>query len=393
MNGIRDNVDWVGFVDWTVRDFHGYNTSRGTTYNAYLVRDKKTALIDTVKKDYSARLLSNISSLVDPGLIDYVICNHAEPDHSGSLPAVLRACPNAEVVCNGKCRDALGRHFDTSGWKWKVTTDGDVLPLGERTLAFVDTPMLHWPESMFTFLREEKLLFSMDAFGQHYASARRFDDEEPFDVVMAEAKTYYANIVMPYGKQVAKALDRVAGLGVEVIAPSHGVIWRKHRAAVLSSYEDWMAGKKKPKVLVVYDTMWKSTEQMAAAIVDGAAVDGVEVKLMNVRAGDLTGLASEMLDAAAAAFGSPTLNSTLMPQMAAALTYLVGLKPSGKSGFAFGSYGWAKGGAKDVEDYLKAMKFEILREPLQSQYVPTAGILDECRAAGKMLARKALENH
>lgn len=393
MNGIRDNVDWVGFVDWTVRDFHGYNTSRGTTYNAYLVRDKKTALIDTVKKDYSARLLSNISSLVDPGLIDYVICNHAEPDHSGSLPAVLRACPNAEVVCNGKCRDALGRHFDTSGWKWKVTTDGDVLPLGERTLAFVDTPMLHWPESMFTFLREEKLLFSMDAFGQHYASARRFDDEEPFDVVMAEAKTYYANIVMPYGKQVAKALDRVAGLGVEVIAPSHGVIWRKHRAAVLSSYEDWMAGKKKPKVLVVYDTMWKSTEQMAAAIVDGAAVDGVEVKLMNVRAGDLTGLATEMLDAAAAAFGSPTLNSTLMPQMAAALTYLVGLKPSGKSGFAFGSYGWAKGGAKDVEDYLKAMKFEILREPLQSQYVPTAGILDECRAAGKMLARKALENH
>ena len=392
MNGIYENIDWVGFVDWTVRDFHGYSTDRGSTYNAYLVRDVKTALIDTVKKDYSAQLLSNVSALTGLDKVDYIVCNHAEPDHSGSLPAVLQACPNAEVVCNQKCRDALSRHFDTAGWKWKIISEGDSLSLGKRTLNFIDTPMMHWPESMFTFVPEEKLLFSMDAFGQHYASAYRFDDEEPFDVIMAEAKTYYANIVMLYGKQVAKAIKKVAGLGVKIIAPSHGVIWRNNPGAIVSAYQEWMAGKLKPKVLVVYDTMWKSTEQMAIAIMEGAVADGVEVKMVNVRASNLTVLATEMLDTAAAAFGSPTLNTTLMPQMAAALTYLKGLKPACKAAFAFGSYGWAKGGPKDVENYLREMKFEILREPLECQYVPMGEIIEECRSAGKLLAQKALEN-
>ncbi|MFH1312498.1 MAG: FprA family A-type flavoprotein [Candidatus Eisenbacteria bacterium] len=387
---LRDGIDWVGYVDWTIRDFHGYRTERGSTYNAYLVRDEKTALIDTVKRPYADRLLANVSALSDISKIDYVVCNHAEPDHSGSLPVVLKACPNARIVCDAKCKDTLSKYYDTEGWNWKVVAGGDTISLGKRTLTFVETPMVHWPESMFTYVPEEKLLFSMDAFGQHYASAHRFDDEEPLDVVMAEAKIYYANIVMLYGKPISQVLDKAAGLDIEIIAPSHGVIWRKNLDTIISAYKCWVVCKPAAKVLVVYDTMWQSTEKMALAILEGASQCGVDVKLINIRTSGTTMLAAETLDAAAIAFGSPTLNMTLMPQMAAGLTYLKGLKPVGKAGFAFGSYGWAKGGAKDIETYLKDMKFEILREPLQAQFVPGGDVLDECRAAGKMLAEKAL---
>jgi flavorubredoxin len=387
---LREGINWVGYVDWTIRDFHGYRTERGSTYNAYLVRDDKTALIDTVKRPYADRLLANVSALTDLSKIDYVVSNHAESDHSSSLPVVLKACPNARIVCDARCKDALSRHYDTAGWKWEVVADGDTIPLGKRTLTFIETPMVHWPESMFTYVPEERLLFSMDAFGQHYASAHRFDDEEPLDVVMAEAKIYYANIVMLYGKPISQVLKRASTLDIEIIAPSHGVIWRKNLDTIISAYKNWVVCKPEAKVLVVYDTMWKSTEKMAHAILEGAMEQGVDARLINIRISGTTVLATEVLDAAAIAFGSPTLNMTLMPQMAAGLTYLKGLKPVGKAGFAFGSYGWAKGGAKDIETYLEAMKFEILREPLQAQFVPGEEILKECRAAGRMLADKAL---
>jgi flavorubredoxin len=230
----------------------------------------------------------------------------------------------------------------------------------------------------------------MDAFGQHYASSRRFDDEEPLDRVMAEAKTYFANIVMLYGKPIGRVLERAGGLAMDIIAPSHGVIWRSHKEKILSAYTDWVAHKPAAKVLVLYDTMWGSTGKMARAILSGATESPVEAQLHNVRTTDLTTLATEVLDAAAIAFGSPTLNKTLMPQMAAVLTYLKGLSPQGKAGFAFGSYGWAKGGAADVDAYLKAMKFELLREPLRCRFVPDDAVLEECRRAGRALGEKAV---
>jgi flavorubredoxin len=251
--------------------------------------------------------------------------------------------------------------------------------------------MVHWPESMATYIPEEKILFSMDAFGQHYASSHRFDDEEPLDVVMAEAKTYFANIVMLYGRPIGRVLERAGDIELEIVAPSHGVIWRKHIDAVMSAYRRWVRHFPEAKILVVYDTMWKSTETMARAILQGATQGDVETKLLNVRVNTLTELATETLDAAAIAVGSPTLNKTLMPQVAAALTYLKGLAPANKSGFAFGSYGWARGGAQAVEEYLKAMKFEILREPLQVRYVPGPEDLAACRAAGALLAEAALK--
>lgn len=388
---LRKGIDWVGYVDWNVRDFHGYHTNRGSTYNAYLVRDEKTALIDTVKRPFAEELLKNVSALADPSQIDYVVCNHAEPDHSGSLPVIMEACTNAELVCDAKCKSALAMHYDTDGWRWKVVADGDSLSLGKKSLAFVETPMVHWPESMFTYVPEEKLLFSMDAFGQHYASGRRFDDEEPLDTVMLEAKVYYANIVMLYGKPIARILEKASALDIEMIAPSHGVIWRKNLGTILSAYSDWVVCRPAAKVLVMYDTMWKSTEMMARAIAEGALARNIEVRVLNVRTDHITAVATEILDAATVAFGSPTLNKTLMPQMAAALTYIKGLGPTGKAGFAFGSYGWAKGGAADVDKYMREMKFEILREPIRSQFVPTEEVLAECRAAGEMLADRAIE--
>ena len=387
---LRKGIDWVGCVDWNVRDFHGYRTERGSTYNAYLIRDQKTALIDTVKAPFAEVLLGHVAALTTPEDVDYVVCNHAEPDHSSALPCVMQACANAELVCDAKCRNALAGHYDTERWKFRIVADGDSISLGRRTLTFVETPMVHWPESMFTYVPEEKLLFSMDGFGQHYASAHRFDDEEPLDIVMAEAKTYYANIVMLYGRQIAKVLERAQGLDIEMIAPSHGVIWRKNLGTIISAYRDWVVCKPAAKVLVVYDTMWKSTEAMAHAILEGALERNLEAKLFNVRNSHITVLATEVLDAAGMAFGSPTLNSGLMPKMAEILTYLKGLKPTGKVGFAFGSYGWAKGGARAVEQYMQEMNFEILREPMQAQFVPDDAALEECRKAGRMLADKVL---
>lgn len=386
-----EGIDWVGYVDWNLRDFHGYHTARGSTYNAYLIRDEKTALIDTVKAPYADELLANVAELTDLGNLDYVVCQHAEPDHASGLTAVMRACPQATIVCTEKCQAALSGYQDTSGWGFRLVNTSDTLALGSRTLSFLETPMVHWPESMMTYCPEEKLLFSQDGFGQHYASSGRFDDEEPLDVVMAEAKTYYANIIMWAGKPISKALEAAAGLDIQTISPAHGVIWRSHVAEIVEAYKKWVVCAPESKVLVVYDSMWHSTQMMAEAILEGASQPGVSAKLLSIRDNGLTLLATEVLDAAAIAFGSPTLNTTLMPEMAAALTYLKGLRPTGKAGFAFGSYGWAKGGTKAVTEYLEDMKFEILREPIDAQWRPTPEVLEECCEAGRLLAKRALE--
>ena len=386
---LQENIDWVGYVDWTVRDFHGYTAERGTTYNSYLIRDKKTALIDTVKAPYGRHLLQSISFLTELSDVDYIVCNHAEPDHAGALPEIIAAMPNAMLVCDKKCEAALSKHHNITGWKIHVVATGDTISLGKRILHFIETPMVHWPESMATYIPEEKLLFSMDTFGQHYASSQRFDDEIPLETVLLEAKSYYANILMPYGKQVAKVLQQMGTFDIQMIAPSHGFVWRTHAPKVLDAYRDWSACRPKSKVLVVYDTMWGSTGEMARAILEGASLPGIEVQLIHVRHSNLTTIATESLDAAAIAFGSSTLNTGMMPMAAAVLTYLKGLRPAGKVGFAFGSYGWGRGGPEAVDEYLRAMKWEILRDPLKAQYRPTLEILDECRQAGKTLAEKA----
>lgn len=404
---LAGDIDWVGAIDWTIRDFHSYDTPRGSTYNAYLVRDRKTALIDTVKAPFADELLRNVAARVDLESVDYVVCNHAELDHAGALPQVMRAMPRAALLCDKKCAAALADHFDVSSWNVRTVADGECVSLGRRTLQFVETPMVHWPESMFTFVPEEKLLFSMDAFGQHYAAGERFDDLSDLAVAMQEARTYYANIVMPYGKAVATCLQRTDELDLRMIAPSHGLIWRGHVAEIVEAYRRWATGRVRPKVLVIFDTMWESTAAMARAIVEGAlsfaplplqegsggeavAPSGVAVELIHVRRSSLTHIADEVLEAAAVAFGSATLNRGMMPMAAAALCYLEGLRPRNKAAVAFGSYGWGRGGAETVDRALRELEWDVLGEPIRARYRPTPEILDQCRAAGRQLAEKAL---
>lgn len=384
-------VDWVGYVDWDVRDFHGYETARGTTYNAYLIRDQKTALVDTVKAPYHGELLRKLAQADPPARPDYIVCNHAEPDHTGALPALLAAFPEAVVVCNRKCQAALAQHYQTSAWQFHVVAEGDELSLGQHTLRFIDTPMVHWPESMFTYLAQAGLLFSMDAFGQHYASSGRFDDQVPAETLFFEAKQYYANIIMPYGKQVAAVLKKIAPLPIQTIAPAHGVIWRSRRAEILERYGQWSSGLLCPKVLVIYDSMWGSTGRMAQAIAEGASRPGVEVQLLPLRRTALVRVATESLDAAAVAFGTPTLNREMMPAVAAALCYLKGLRPAKKAALVFGSYGWGRGGPEELYDRVSELGFEVLGEPLKAQYRPSEEVLAQCRQAGQLLAERAAQ--
>lgn len=388
---LKEGINWVGYIDWTVRDFHGYKTESGSTYNAYLVQDEKTALIDTVKGPYVEKLKDHIKAFSALDQIDYIVCNHAEPDHSGGLPGMMAACPQAELVCNAKCKKALEQHYDTAGWKWHVVKDGDTISLGNnRTMSFIDTPMVHWPESMFTYIPEDKLLFSMDAFGQHYSSAFRFDDEEPLDVILQEAKTYYANIVMLYGRPIAQTMARAAEMDIEMIAPSHGVIWRSHIKEIFEAYQKWVVCKPAAKVVVLYGSMWGATEQMARTILEGAQECDVEAQLFDVESTHMTRIVTDILDCAAVAVGSSTLNNTILPSVASVMCYIKGLRPTQKKGFSFGSYGWSKaGGANEVGRMMDEMKIEMIGDPIRAQYKPTPEVLEQCRAAGRELGKIA----
>ena len=392
---LRPDVYCVGGVDRTIRDIHGFDAPRGTTYNAYLVLDRSTVLIDAVKAGFAGELLENVATVLaaaGPGrsrTLDYVVCNHAELDHSGALPLVMRAFPEATLVCDKKCVAALARHFDTAAWKFHVVAEGDTLSLGDRTLRFIETPMVHWPESMFTFLPEEKILFSMDAFGQHAAGAATFDDEASLEETIAEAKKYYANIIMPFGKPVAALLDKLGSEPIEIIAPSHGLIWRYHLSRIIDAYRDWCVCRPKAKVLVLYDTMWDSTRQMAEAILSGATQPGIDARLIDLRTTSLTQVATEVFDAASVAVGTATLNRGPMPAVAAALNYLCGLRPAGKTAVAFGSYGWGGGATDAVMESLRSMQWELLGEPIRSKYRPSSEELDRCVTAGRQLAQSA----
>lgn len=391
MAELAKNVDWVGYVDWNVRDFHSYDTPRGATYNAYLIRDEKNALIDTVKGHFVDRLLKNVSEKVELEKLDYVICNHAEPDHSSGIPEVLKAAPNAKLLCNSKCREVLAEYYDTSGWNFEIVDPDSTISLGNRTLKFINTPMVHWPESMFTYLPEEGILFSMDAFGQHLSTSVRFDDEWPLEEIMTEAKWYYANIVNPYGRQVLKTLEAAASLDLRMLATSHGLIWRKHIPEIISAYKDWANGKFAKKVVIIYDTMWESTLKMAEAIAQGAisVSDTLDVQTLHIRKVPISRIALEMLDAPAVAFGSATLNTQVMPMVGAMMSYLKGLKFREKTCFAFGSSGWGVGGPELIQKWFEEVKWNPIAPPLRSKNQPTPEILDACFKAGVELGKCA----
>lgn len=375
---VKKGIYWVGAVDWSLRSFHGYTTKRGSTYNAYLIIDEKITLVDTVKAPFAAEMISRIKSVIDPSKIDYIVSNHVEMDHSGAIKDVLALAPNAKVVTSAP-QGVKGLTAHYGEMDFMPVKSGDTLSLGSRTLSFVPTPMLHWPDNMVTYCPEEKILFSNDAFGQHYASGGRFDDEEPLGDVLHEARTYYANIVMPYSTQAAGAVKAVEGLSIELIAPSHGVMWRSNISEIIEEYKKWSSLKMNKEAVVVYDSMWHSTEKMAKTIVEAFASKGYNAKLCDLKAWDNSEVINEILTAEYIAVGSPTLNNQMLPTVASFLTYLKGLAPknSGKKAFAFGSYGWGGQSIGLVEKELTDCGFEIALEKQRIQYIPSQESLDE----------------
>lgn len=386
---VSDRVWWVGAVDWGLRDFHGYATLRGTTYNAYLVLADRAALIDTVKAPFWEEMRARIASVVDPAKVEVVVCNHAEMDHSGALPQVIAACQPEEVIASVPGQKALRAHFQLDR-EVRGVKEGETVDLGGATLAFAEMRMLHWPESMATFLAEEAVLFSNDAFGMHLASSGRFDDEIPESVLLEEASTYYANILLPFSGLITRALEKVRALGeLRLIAPSHGPIWRRDWRRILDLYGGWAAQRRRNKAVVIYDTMWQSTAEMARAVVEGLIATGVEVKLLPLKAAHRSQVMAELLDAAALVVGSPTLNNGILPTVADVLTYAKGLKPKGLIGAAFGSHGWSGEGVPQLEAMLQELKVELAAEGVKAVYVPDEAVLQQCYDLGQAVGEKA----
>ena len=385
---LADGIYWVGAIDWNIRNFHGYSTHLGTTYNAYLVVDEKVALIDTVKAPFYDQMAGRVRQIVELDRIDYVISNHVEMDHSGSLPRTMQEANNAQLITLEKFGEGgLKKHYQCD-WPIIPVKEGSELSLGKRKLSFIPTPMLHWPDSMCTYVAQDNILFSMDAFGQHLATSYRFDDEVGLERIMPQAAKYYANILMPFGDLIVKAVDKLSGLDIDIIAPSHGVIWRSHMKDIVNAYASWGKGETTPKALVIYDTMWSSTEKMAQALAEGIADAGIEVKIYNLTASDRSDIIKEVLDARALVVGSPTLNNGMLPSVAEFLCYLKGLKPKGKIGCAFGSHGWAGGAVKAIRHELEQAGVDVIDSDISIKFVPDKDELERCSDLGKAIAQK-----
>jgi flavorubredoxin len=384
---LKDDIYWVGAIDWNVREFHGYTTSRGTTYNAYLVRGEKTALVDTVKAGFFPEMLSRIESIMNPADIDYLIVNHAEMDHSGAIPLFMERVPNVQLIATDHCIKALERHYRQDLPIQKVRT-GDEISLGNKTLQFLEAYMLHWPDSMFTYIKEDCILMPNDGFGQHYASYHRFDDENPLESVMEEAAKYFGNILMPLAPLIPPLLKKVKKMGIpiDMIAPSHGIIWRSYPDKIIQAYTDWSKGIADDRVLIIYDTMWQSTETMAKAISQGISAAGVENKLIHVRKNHRSDIMKEILSSKILVIGSPTINEGIFPTVAELLIYLKGLRPLKKKGVAFGSYGWGGEAIPAINDAMKAIGFEVIDPGLSVMYVPGEEDLENCVALGEKIA-------
>ncbi|MFH1771736.1 MAG: FprA family A-type flavoprotein [Candidatus Omnitrophota bacterium] len=373
---VADSIYWTGYIDWELRNFHGYSTPGGSTYNAYLIKDEKPALIDTVKYYGFDEMLRRIKQVIDPLEIKYIISNHTEMDHSGSIGKLLAICPKAEVVCSPKGEQGLKKHFDSSGagnWKFKAVNTGDSLSIGKRTLSFYLTPMVHWPDSMVTYSKDDKILFSNDAFGQHMASPERFVDEAGLDIVLKEAAKYYANIVMPYGVQALKAIEAIKQLQIDMICPSHGLIWRRKSdiTAIISKYIAWANYESQNRAVIVYDTMWHSTEKIANKLFELLDKEGLPVKIMNLKNDDPSDIVAEVMFSKVVIVGSPILNNRVFPKIAGFLGHLKGLKPKNRFGFTFGSYGWSKGGFSELEESLEESGIELIDNGAYFQYVPS----------------------
>ncbi len=394
---IKQGIYDVGVNDWNIRAFHGptLSTFLGTSYNAYLILDEKITLVDTVYTPFAKELLENIQEVVDPEKIDYIIINHLEMDHLGALPEVKKVAKNAKIFASPKGKAGLPKQLPDEDWDITAVKTGDTLSIGKRTLSFIEAPMLHWPDSMFTYIKEEKLLLPNDAFGQHLASSKRFDDEVEEDTLMYQAAKYYANILSPFSPLVIKKINEIVSLNLEIdmIAPSHGIIWRKDPGKIIHAYLDWATRKPtQEKVVIVYDTLWGTTEKMAHKILEGISSSGLSAVLYKMSKCDLNEVITDIQSAKAVLVGSSTINNEYIPSLSAFLDELSALKVGGKPAAAFGSYGWAEKATKLLEEKLIKAGNKIVKEPITVQFKPTKEDLQKCYEYGREFAALVL-NH
>ncbi|MFX1604891.1 MAG: FprA family A-type flavoprotein [Promethearchaeota archaeon] len=389
---VVNDVYWVGAIDYDVRNFHGYSytTHHGTTYNAYLIVGKKVALIDTVLGTFSKEMFSRISKIIDPERIDYMISNHTEMDHSGAMSDVLNTMKNAMLVCTPKAVDELKKHYP-DGWDIQTVKTGDEIDLGGKTLRFYEAPMLHWPESMFTYYVEKEVLLPNDAFGQHYATEKRFADEVDQHILWKEAEKYYANILWPLSRMVQRKIEEVTELGlpIRIIAPSHGLIWRKDPLQIVTRYLEWAKGERmEDKVVITWDTMWQSTTKLARAIAEGISSQGLTPLLKLIPHSDRSDIMAELLEARGIIVGSSTLHNDILPTVAPILSDFEVLRPRGKKAAAFGSFGWGGGAVKRIQESMERGKMEIIMDPFTVKWVPTEEELNQAYQFGVDFAKK-----
>jgi len=396
---IKPGIYWVGAIDWAVRDFHGYITPNGTTYNNYLIRDKHVTLVDTVKEDFAHYTIDNIKSLVDPSKIENVVINHIENDHATSLDRIMALAPNAVIHITERGKKGLDRFFDTTRWKFRLVKSGDTLNTGTKTITFLETPMLHWPDSMVSYVKEDKLLISQDAFGQHLASSARFDDEycDQCSTVELEhaVRDYYANILMPFGALIKAKLAEIQKLGLEIdmIAPDHGIIWRRDPGKIVKMYLDMANSKADLRVVIIYDTMWHSTEYMTTPLMEGIKAAGVDVEVIKLRATPMSIAIKRFWESRAMLVGTPTLNNIMFPSVAEFLSHLRGLRPKDRIAGAFGSFGWGGGAVKEVYGEFKKMGLETVEPGVEVLYRPGPEDEKKCFEFGRQFAEKVKEYH
>lgn len=393
MKILKDGVYWVGATDWRVRYFHGYelSTHRGSTYNSYLIKDEKTVLIDTVWEPLTDRFLENLSEVVDIRKIDYVVMNHMEPDHSGALPTIMEYIPNATIIVSKKGEETIKRYYHKD-WNLKIVSNGEKINIGENDLTFIEATMLHWPDTMFTYLNGKNILFSNDAFGQHFASSDIFNDEVDETEVYQEALKYYANILTPFSRMVSRKIEELKGLNlpIDIIAPSHGILWRKDPMTIVDKYYEWAQGKAENNVVIIYNSMWGATHKMAEFIGKGVGEAGVTYKILNISTADRNDVLAEVFKAKGIILGSSTVNNGLLTSLMPLVEDLMGLKFINRVGAAFGSYGWSGESPKLLSEYLTKAKIKVIKEGLKFKYMPNEEELEECISFGKDFVEKML---
>jgi anaerobic nitric oxide reductase flavorubredoxin len=387
---LKNGIWWVGIVDWGLKHFHGFelSTHRGSTYNSYLIADEKIALVDTVWSRFTSEFIENVREVVDPAKIDYVIAQHAESDHSGSLPAIMDLCPKATLVVSPRGQASISGHYHKP-WKFHVVKTGDKISLGSCELVFIEAPMLHWPDSMFTYVSGKGVLMPNDAFGQHYATCLRFNDQVDQKELYEEALKYYANILTPFSDMVLKKIDEVLALDlpVDMICPSHGVIWRKDPLQIVRAYQDWARQTPQDRAVVLFDTMWNGTRRMAEAIGDGLQREGVPYVLCHMGNSDRNDVVTKIFEAKAVVVGSPTVNRGPLPTLMPILEELRGLRFKNKIGAAFASYGWSGESLSIIEKRLEESGVTLVSKGVKALWAPSMEELAKCTELGREVGK------